>query len=75
MHDPEAVLHVVTEQLLQAKGELSVFGPRLSRALAQQDWALASRTLLDLVETSAELSTRVAPARRETVALAPATVR
>ncbi len=75
VHDPETVLHAVMEQLRQAKGELSVFGPRLSRALAQKDWALASRTLLDLVETSAELSTRVAPARRETVALAPATVK
>jgi diguanylate cyclase len=70
-HSPESVLHAVTEQLRQARGELSVFGPRLSRALAGQDWTLASKTLLDLVDTAAELSARQAPARRETVETAP----
>lgn len=59
------VLHAVAEQLLQARGELSVFGSRLNRSLHREDWPLATRTLLDLVETSAELSTRVAPARHE----------
>jgi diguanylate cyclase len=63
-HTAETVLQAVAEQLRQAKGELSVFGPRLSRALIQQDWLLANRTLLDLVDTAAELSTRLAPVRR-----------
>lgn len=73
-HSPETVLHAVTEQLLHARGELSVFGPRLSRALAQEDWVLATRTLLDLVETAADLSMRLAPVRRDAVELAPAVV-
>jgi diguanylate cyclase len=72
VHSPESVLHAVTEQLRQVRGELSVFGPRLSRALAGQDWTLASKTLLDLVDTAAELSARLAPVRRETIELAPA---
>jgi hypothetical protein len=37
LHTAETVLQAVSEQLRQAKGELSVFGPRLSRALVQQD--------------------------------------
>ena len=71
-HTPETVLRTVTEQLLHARGELSVFGPRLSRALAQEDWMLATRTLLDLVATAAELSSRLAPVRHEAVERAPA---
>jgi diguanylate cyclase len=71
-HTAETVLQAVAEQLCQAKGELSVFGPRLSRSLVQQDWLLANRTLLDLVDTAAELSTRLAPVRRETAEPAPA---
>lgn len=60
------VLHAVSEQLRPAKGELSVFGPRLGRALQHDDWTLATRTLLDLVDVAAELSARLAPVRRET---------
>ena len=72
LHTAATVLQAVSEQLRQAKGELSVFGPRLSRALAQQDWLLANRTLLDLVDTAAELSNRLAPVRREATEPAPA---
>src|SRR4051812_41679227 len=72
VHSPESVLHAVTEQLRQVRGELSVFGPRLSRALAGKDWTLASKTLLDLVDTAAELSARLAPVRQETMELVPA---
>jgi diguanylate cyclase len=68
------VLKAVTEQLRQAKGELSVFGPRLSRALNTQDWPLASKTLIDLVDTAAELSARLAPVRREPAEPAPVAV-
>jgi diguanylate cyclase len=74
LHTAETVLQAVSEQLRQAKGELSVFGPRLSRALVQQDWLLATRTLLDLVDTAAELSTRLAPVRREAAQPASAPV-
>ena len=49
-----------------------MFGPRLNRALDQEDWLLATRTLLDLVDTAAELSTRLAPVRREAAEPAPA---
>lgn len=69
---PEAVLRLLLEQLRPLRGEMSVFAPRLGRALDQADWALASRTLLDLVQMATELSGR-APARRETIDLeAPA---
>ena len=69
---PDSVLEAVTGQLRQAKGELSVFGARLSRALVLQDWPLATRTLLDLVDTAAELSARPAPVGRVAVELTPA---
>ena len=72
LHTADTVLQAVSEQLRHAKGELSVFGPRLSRALDQEDWLLATRTLLDLVNTAAELSTRLAPVRREAAEPAPA---
>ena len=69
---PEAVLRLLLEQLRPLRGEMSVFAPRLGRALDQADWALASRTLLDLVQMATELSGR-APARRESIELeAPA---
>ena len=70
---PESVLQSVSEQLRQAKGELSVFGARLGRALDQSDWALATKTLLDLVESGAELSNRLPVVRREPVE-APAVI-
>jgi diguanylate cyclase len=47
-----------------------VFAPRLGRALDQADWPLASKTLLDLVEIAAELSSR-APVRRDAIELPP----
>ena len=71
-HTPATVLRTVTEQLLHARGELSVFGPRLSRALAQEDWMLATQTLLDLVATVAELSSRLSPVRHGAIERAPA---
>ena len=52
----ELVLRLVSEQLRLAKGELSVFGSRLNRAVAQQDWPMASQTLHDLVHTAAGLT-------------------
>ncbi|MFL6717974.1 MAG: hypothetical protein ACJ8G3_16630, partial [Burkholderiaceae bacterium] len=61
---PEEVLRMLYEQLRPLRGEMSVFAPRLGRALDQADWALASRTLLDLVKIAAALSGR-APQRRE----------
>lgn len=67
---PEAVLRLLLEQLRPLRGELSVFAPRLGRALDQSDWPLASRTLMDLVEIAAELSSR-APVRRDVIELAP----
>ena len=73
-HGPDTVLEAVTEQLRQAKGELSVFGPRLSRALNTRDWLLATKTLTDLVDTAAELSARLSPVRRELAEPAPAAV-
>lgn len=67
---PEAVLRLLLEQLRPLRGELSVFAPRLGRALDQSDWSLASKTLMDLVEIAAELSSR-APVRRDVMELAP----
>lgn len=67
---PEAVLRLLLEQLRPLRGEMSVFAPRLGRALDQADWPLASKTLLDLVEIAAELSSR-APVKRDTIELPP----
>jgi len=67
---PEAVLRLLLEQLRPLRGELSVFAPRLGRALDQSDWSLASKTLKDLVAIAAELSSR-APVRRDVMELAP----
>jgi hypothetical protein len=41
----EAVLRLLPEQLRPLRGQMSVFAPRLARALDQADWALASKTL------------------------------
>jgi diguanylate cyclase len=67
---PEAVLRLLLEQLRPLRGEMSVFAPRLARALDQADWALASKTLLDLVAIAAELSHR-APPRQEAITFEP----
>ncbi|MBV0881254.1 diguanylate cyclase [Noviherbaspirillum sp. L7-7A] len=67
---PETVLRLLFEQLRPLLGELSVFAPRLGRALDQADWPLASKTLRDLVEIAAELSSR-APVRRDAIELPP----
>src|SRR5215218_9604879 len=66
----EAVLRLLPEQLRPLRGEMSVFAPRLARALDQADWALASKTLLDLVAIATELSHR-APPRQEAITFEP----
>lgn len=70
---PESMLRLLLEQLRPLRGEMSVFAPRLGRALDQADWALAGRTLLDLVQMAAELSGRE-PVRRERMELQPPAV-
>ena len=65
----EHVLRLVSEQLRQAKGELSVFGSRLNRAVVHEDWPMASKTLHDLLHTAAGLSHGHAPVQSAPVVL------
>lgn len=72
VNTPELVLQLVSEQLRLAKGELSVFGSRLNRAVVQEDWPMAFQTLHDLVHTAAGLTYSPAPVQPAAVVQEPA---